>query len=115
MEAVAVKKSWYPVGVEEDNMLTVDIGTYRTSLLTNTLTFESFIGPNVSHGVMCPDYFAKAMFLALARAFNVGNGLFEVLWETSAGHGGDAKLWYNGIRLDVELKWSSLANVGVQL
>jgi len=115
MEATEAQKSWYFRGDGEETSQTVELSTFRLSPETSTLTFDSFIGNDVSHGVMCPDYFAKAMYLALARALSVGDGLFEALWDSSAGHGGDAKLWFHGVRFDVELKWSSLANVGVQL
>lgn len=79
------------------------------------LTFEGLIGENVSHGVMCPDYFAKGMFTALLRALSVPDDLFDILWDKSAGHGGDARIWFKGQLLSVELKWSSVANVGAQL
>lgn len=79
------------------------------------LTVQSLIGDSISHGCMCPDYFAKAMALALKQALQIPDLEIDPGWAYSAGHGADAILWFDSIALTLELKWSCVAEVGTSI
>lgn len=106
-----VLKSWhlgFDSDFSSDNLLMQFEREYPS------LTFEQLIG-NVSHGVMCPDYFAKAMLKAYALIFRSPGGTIVPQWQTSAGNGPDALIMYQGKALVTEIKWSCLAEVGVSV
>lgn len=89
------------------------LGEFKTKY--PNLTVQSLIGNSLSHGCMCPDYFAKAMVLALQHALNIPGLEIDPGWTYSAGHGIDAILWFDSIALTLELKWSCVAEVGTSI
>jgi len=81
------------------------------------INVQSLIGDGalISHGCVCPDYFAKAIIVALGHALQIPGLKIDPGWASSAGHGIDGSLMFENVTLTLELKWSCLAEVGVSI